>query len=171
MTPVEPDIGDEPTDGACKHAQTEMRFRVLSNGARSVQYQCLRCGQAASNAIKQATLTVEQLATLPAWDKRLPELYAEDQAARRAGERQKSDAEFEIERAERKRKYYEYLQSESWQRKRLIVLERDEYLCQGCRQARATQVHHLTYAHLFDELLFELTSVCDPCRRKCHALP
>ena len=32
----------------------------------------------------------------------------------------------------------------------------------------ATQVHHLTYAHLGDELLFELISVCDDCRKRIH---
>lgn len=65
-------------------------------------------------------------------------------------------------------RYNAYLSSVAWKRKRSLVLERDNYVCQGCMQQRATQAHHLTYAHVGHELLFELVSVCDTCHHTLH---
>lgn len=65
-------------------------------------------------------------------------------------------------------KYQKYLKSEQWQEKRKAVLQRDNYRCTGCGIVRATEVHHLTYAHKYDEFLFELTSLCSECHRKFH---
>ena len=67
--------------------------------------------------------------------------------------------------------YDAYLASETWRNKRAEALRRDEGVCQGCRTRPANQVHHLTYAHLGDELLFELISVCDDCHERIHAAP
>ena len=64
--------------------------------------------------------------------------------------------------------YDAYLASEAWRAKRAEALRRDKGVCQGCRARQATQVHHLTYAHLGDELLFELISVCDDCHERIH---
>lgn len=46
-----------------------------------------------------------------------------------------------------RRDYYrnDYLKSDAWQRKRYLVLKRDNWRCVYCG-ARATQVHHLKYA-------------------------
>jgi hypothetical protein len=60
-------------------------------------------------------------------------------------------------------KYDVYLKSEKWQLKRNKVLERAKRLCEACGEAWATQVHHVTYQHLFDEPLFDLRAVCVPC--------
>ena len=48
---------------------------------------------------------------------------------------------------EKKRKEYynEYLKTEDWQRKRYVVLKRDNWTCVKCG-ADATQVHHNKYA-------------------------
>ena len=65
-------------------------------------------------------------------------------------------------------KYNEYLRSESWRRRSRMCLERDGYKCQayeGCL-GRATQSHHLTYRHLYNEPLFDLISVCQSCHEK-----
>jgi len=64
--------------------------------------------------------------------------------------------------------YDDYLNSENWRNKRAIVLKRDKYLCQGCFVNKATQVHHLSYKNVGDELLFQLISICDVCHEKCH---
>lgn len=63
-----------------------------------------------------------------------------------------------------RKKYVDHLQSDKWQAIRLKVLKRDNNLCQGCLEATATDVHHITYANLGDELMFELLSLC----RDCH---
>ena len=57
---------------------------------------------------------------------------------------------------------------EEWREKRRKVLERADWLCEGCRCRRTTQVHHLTYKHLGRELLFELVALCDVCHDVCH---
>lgn len=65
-------------------------------------------------------------------------------------------------------KYSEYLKSEKWMELRSVVLDRDEHLCQGCLKEEATQVHHLTYENVFNELAFQLISVCKDCHNKIH---
>lgn len=64
--------------------------------------------------------------------------------------------------------YQAYLDTDEWRERRRAVLERDHYLCQSCLTAKATIVHHLTYAHLFNEPLFDLVSVCEDCHRMLH---
>ncbi|MDO8980306.1 MAG: hypothetical protein Q7V17_13840 [Afipia sp.] len=67
-----------------------------------------------------------------------------------------------------KRKYEQYLRSPEWAKRREKVLERAKGICEGCRDRKATQVHHLTYDHIYEELLFELVAVCDDCHRRIH---
>jgi hypothetical protein len=64
--------------------------------------------------------------------------------------------------------YNIYLQSQHWRSLRLIALERDNWLCQSCKSAEATEVHHLTYKNLGNEPLEELTSYCRACHAKVH---
>ncbi len=64
-----------------------------------------------------------------------------------------------------KEKYIPYLKSKEWKAKRLLVLKRDNYLCQACLKSKATEVHHLTYKHVFNEPCFELVSICNPCHK------
>jgi 5-methylcytosine-specific restriction endonuclease McrA len=71
----------------------------------------------------------------------------------------------------RRRDYYNnvYLKSDSWQRKRYVVLRRDNWRCVYCG-ARATQVHHKKYAkyQIGREPIKWLVSVCDSCHRSVH---
>ena len=64
--------------------------------------------------------------------------------------------------------YNIYLRSEHWRNLRLIALERDKYICQSCKQEKATEVHHLTYNNLGNEFLDELISYCRVCHEKVH---
>ncbi|MDD4970629.1 MAG: hypothetical protein PHT07_14480 [Paludibacter sp.] len=77
---------------------------------------------------------------------------------------------FEKRRKER-RDYYrnEYLKSEAWQRKRYVVLKRDNWCCIYCG-ARATQVHHNRYAkrNIGKEPIDWLVSVCENCQNSIH---
>jgi 5-methylcytosine-specific restriction endonuclease McrA len=61
------------------------------------------------------------------------------------------------------KQHNEYLQTDQWKAIRLKVLKRDNFLCQACLDAPATEVHHLTYNHWKFELMFELLSVCSNC--------
>lgn len=77
---------------------------------------------------------------------------------------------FETQRKNR-RDYYRnvYLKSEAWQRKRYVVLKRDNWLCRYCR-AKATQVHHTRYAkyNIGREPIDWLVSVCNSCHEDLH---
>ncbi len=62
-------------------------------------------------------------------------------------------------------RYDRYLKSDKWKSKRRKVLTRANGKCEGCLEARATEVHHVDYQHLFDEPLFELRALCSECHR------
>ena len=69
-----------------------------------------------------------------------------------------------------RRDYYrnDYLKSDAWQRKRYLVLKRDNWRCVYCG-ARATQVHHLKYAkNIGREPIDWLVSICDECHKRKH---
>ena len=72
---------------------------------------------------------------------------------------------------ERRRNYYRntYLNSDEWQRKRYVVLKRDNWQCVRCG-APATQVHHKKYLNknIGKEPIKWLVSVCEGCHRNYH---
>lgn len=65
-------------------------------------------------------------------------------------------------------KYEAHLASDVWKALRLRVFEREAGLCQGCRLASGTQVHHVTYKRLGRELLTDLVLFCDDCHAHHH---
>jgi hypothetical protein len=77
---------------------------------------------------------------------------------------------FEYRRKQR-RDYYrnDYLKSEAWQRKRYVVLKRDNWRCVFCG-SKTTQVHHKRYAkyNIGKESIEWLVSVCKYCHDKQH---
>ncbi len=77
---------------------------------------------------------------------------------------------FDIRRKQR-RDYYrnEYLLSDEWQRKRHVVLKRDNWRCVYCG-APATQVHHKRYAkrNIGNEPIHWLVSICKTCHESIH---
>jgi len=77
---------------------------------------------------------------------------------------------FNVKREQRK-EYYKnvYLKSDAWQRKRYVVLKRDNWRCVYCGN-RATQVHHKRYSkyNIGKEPIDWLISVCDECHKKIH---
>jgi 5-methylcytosine-specific restriction endonuclease McrA len=78
---------------------------------------------------------------------------------------------FNYKRKQR-RDYYTnvYLKSNEWQRKRYVVLKRDNWRCLYC-DGRATQVHHKKYAkyNIGKEPIEWLVSVCKSCHDKQHS--
>lgn len=65
-------------------------------------------------------------------------------------------------------KYQEHLKSDRWKIIRNLVLKRESSICQGCKQAEAVHIHHLTYENMGDELLFQLVALCLKCHQKLH---
>jgi len=146
-----------------------MRFRTLSNKTTAVHVQCTICGEAVGGAIKKTSITPEQLVALPLWDEGLRETYRQMAADHYRDERAGQRDEWDQQSPARKAEYAAYLQSDHWKDIRQRALVRDRFLCQGCLRDKATEVHHLTYAHRGDELLFELISLCDPCHERAHS--
>lgn len=64
--------------------------------------------------------------------------------------------------------YAAYLKTPAWRERRALVMKRAKNVCEGCGQAKATEVHHLTYAHIGKEFLFELVALCGACHDRWH---
>lgn len=65
----------------------------------------------------------------------------------------------------RRSAYHWYLRTTYWNERRKLVLKRNNGLCERCNWRRSTQVHHKTYASVFNEHLTDLIALC----RQCHA--
>lgn len=143
----------------CGSSSVDLRRKTASNGKSMFGFQCLTCGGAASAWIKRAHVSNPD--SLPPWDEQLSDAYW------RAKSQQAAD-EFHTEKALRQSRYEQYLRSPEWREKRRRVLSRARGYCEGCGRALATQVHHLTYDNIGDELLFQLVAICDDCHEKVH---
>ncbi len=148
----------------CEHEHLEPRRVVVKGGSIQFRNQCLKCGRLIGTPIKKSLVSED----CPDEDAKLREEY---DASRKA------EQEDIIQRHVRKQReansgyrdrYAKYLKSEKWQSIRARVLSRANHTCEGCLEERATEVHHRTYAHVFDELLYELVALCDKCHRRSH---
>jgi len=99
---------------------------------------------------------------IPEYDEQLKVDYRERVVSEHTETRAAEKAEFFVW-------YNEYLKSTEWRSRRARVLKRANGICEGCLVSEATQVHHLTYEHVGDELMFELVAICDACHEKAHS--
>lgn len=150
---------------SCNHIGTRLTVRQFSNGPRRA-YQCLRCGTMISNSVTQEDRK-KSLTDLPVWDETRNTRFHEARSAanKLAGE---IAAEKRQQQQDAKNRqwwdwYNQYTQSGQWQKRRQKVFERDGYRCQACLEKEATEVHHLNYAHVGNEPLFDLIAVCHAC--------
>lgn len=160
----------------CEHVSKRLRKFTASNKALSFRMQCLRCGETVET-IKKINLpknvridllenfdsTLSHSFLKPIWDFR-------DKITKKINEKYNllSRASFIELQDERKGKYQSYLNSPEWFALRLKVLARCNYMCEGCRSKPAEHVHHLTYAHIYNEFLWELVGVCNGCHKRVH---
>ena len=56
--------------------------------------------------------------------------------------------------------YLNYLQSETWKKRRYAALERVEFKCELCGETDSLEVHHLTYNRLGNEDPGDLIVIC-----------
>jgi 5-methylcytosine-specific restriction endonuclease McrA len=151
----------------CEHRNQHIVWTKYANDGSKYQKPQLRnycddCGRLVGSALKHslATDNTPQLSREDAMrPERLWREYSEQQAAER--ERQ----------AEQWRAGYEaYLLSPEWDDRRALVLKRARGICEGCGEVPATEVHHLTYTHVGNELLWQLVAVCRNCHARVHGL-
>lgn len=140
----------------CKHPKSEIRRFTVSGGGEQARKQCLVCGVGFGPAVSKDKALYAKLS-----DDLLNEEYLENQKNK---ERALRDAVTDARREE----YNTYLKTPEWAALRAKVLERDHYLCQGCLAAKATLVHHFTYANVGNELCFELVALCHECHARAH---
>jgi 5-methylcytosine-specific restriction endonuclease McrA len=144
-------------------AITTITARAVRGG--SIQYvrQCIECGYPVGSAIARAVaLAAYGAGAIPVFDEGLRVKWNE---AREVAAQDRREAEH----AQWLNEHSDYLQSHEWKSKRRLVLERDGGKCQGCLDARATVVHHLTYKRWRCELMLDLVSLCEPCHAVIHA--
>lgn len=74
----------------------------------------------------------------------------------------------------KKLSYKEQLKSPKWQKKRLEILNRDNFTCQICGATdKQLHVHHTTYIsgkEIWDYNDFQLITLCDECHKEEHEL-
>lgn len=157
-----------PNHLKCPCTHTEIRRRTLSSGVVIFALQCLGCGRQI-RAIKKDSPEARALAEISPFDETLRDAWDERVSAFYANRRIVQQAQREQERAEWKEWYAEYLTTVEWRLKRQAVMQRANNWCEGCAARPATQVHHLSYSHVGNELLFELVAVCDECHKRAHA--
>lgn len=148
----------------CSHPmdRRELRYKTDSLGRYTYLMQCLDCGQAATSPLKHTYVT-EKTFIMP-FDEELAAAFLERKRQRYQQLLAEENRKHANKETDWFSDYNRYLQSPEWKAKREKVLIRDKYLCQACLERNATQVHHLSYDHVFNEPLFELVAVC----KKCH---
>jgi hypothetical protein len=62
--------------------------------------------------------------------------------------------------------YRAYLASPAWQVKREAAFKRCGGICEGCKAAPATEIHHVTYERFKHELPGDIAALCHACHRK-----
>jgi hypothetical protein len=142
---------------ACTHDSAGIRARTISGGSIQFVYQCLRCGESVGKAVAKAKVE----GTPPPFDNQLRAAWAERYKAEKEAVEKRYASAFWSD-------YAEYLASPRWAEKRQRVMDRAGGLCEGCRAASPVVVHHQTYEHLGNELLFELVALCIACHDVCH---
>jgi len=67
-----------------------------------------------------------------------------------------------------KERYYEYLKSPEWNKKRKAKIKEAGGRCQLCNTKGKLSVHHRTYDRVYNEILTDLIALCDNCHKKFH---
>ena len=147
----------------CEHRSTLLVAVELSNGAPP-QYKriCTDCGTRFNPIAHTKLSESEKTEAL----RNAESLSAEGGSGRQETAR-KATQVMRLRLSEDPR-YLAYLESAGWKDRRSLVLLRSGWMCEGCGVRRARDVHHLSYAHLYDEFLFELVAVCRQCHERWH---
>lgn len=150
----------------CDHENVRLSVYTASNGVKSYGDQCQRCGRKISKFVSakrfQQEEGVDPLEYAIEFKTNLQRdfsnsIWAEEDQARESRKR------------EWNRWYSNYLASPDWRQKRRLVFDRANGICEGCRERHATQVHHISYANVGNEFLWELVAICRDCHEKAHS--
>ena len=139
----------------CSHDKYGLVYR-MSGKQKQYSYQCLWCGSELTCAEEETTVT-ERIAAKPM-----------DWSLRSSGQQLEYRTGREEQNEEWQERYQKHLDSRQWMETRKRVLLRCQGICEGCRKSPAVHVHHLTYARMGHEMLFDLVGVCLDCHQSIH---
>ena len=146
---------------ACQHGNRELRERTIVDGRSSFVSQCVHCGNTSQPIARKTAIAEAADNAIPLYDNELAESWRQHKSV-------EYREAFRALQPSLKREYDAYLSSDGWRKLRLKVLERSKYICELCEEAPATEVHHITYIRLGNELLADLTAVCHWCHEFLH---
>jgi 5-methylcytosine-specific restriction endonuclease McrA len=148
-----------------------LTFKVASNGARFYRMQCTACGDTARQ-LSKADLSFGEILDATPFDEAKKNAYEKRRKARweQLEQQRRAKEEFarQAENAAWRAKYDAHIQSPKWRALRAKVFRRSNGWCEGCGDRPAVEVHHLSYAHMGDEFLWELRAVCRECHERVH---
>lgn len=148
----------------CDHPDKHVVYRLDSLGRKIFRWQCPYCLETLSQAIKIAGNSEK----IPM---EIPVDYASENSARMEIYRRLLDKLSKAKNTSWWNWYNEYLKSDQWREKHNLIMQRAGGMCEGCGKQKATQVHHLTYTHAGNELLWELVAICDTCHDRLNNEP
>jgi 5-methylcytosine-specific restriction endonuclease McrA len=158
----------------CRHTHGTVWKTQTAAGVAAWRWRCLTCRRYYGSPVTKA-----QAATItpaPPIGPSLGQMRADEETAMRESIRMNEEARSESiqneerERVEYSQRYYRYLETPAWRVKRDRVMRRAGGICEACGVARANEVHHLTYARVFEEPLYDLVAICSPCHRRVHEI-
>jgi hypothetical protein len=136
----------------CEYESTK---RTILGGNTIAWSQCKICFQGKAEKINGRNLD-----HLPDFDDTSPRIHDIKERIR--------VTKLESDRSEFFLWYSEYLLTPEWRAKREKVMARCKGVCEGCSVRPASQVHHLSYAHVGNEFLWELVGICNECHNQVH---
>lgn len=156
----------------CEDHRFEPRQKFDKLGRPFWVEQCLNCWEQ-GKTLKKESIPPSDLACPVLFDdearKNRNDARAQEFQNAWAEARERENMEQEQARAQYTQRYHEYLETPQWKAKSAAVIRRANGVCEGCLDARATEAHHTTYEHIFNEPLFDLVALCRPCHARIHS--
>jgi len=132
--------------------------------ARALREQCPDCGRLFGQAVSHSKAGPHT----PEADLKAAARYLELEQAERSAEALERQRLRDKQNEEWWDWYNAYLRTDLWYERRVRVLKRANYICEGCGINRATAVHHLTYDNVCQEFLWQLVAICQDCHDRVH---
>lgn len=151
----------------CRHPDTVIVKKPDSLKRDQYYRHCRSCGLRLSSAIPYAEANGQGICQDHEKVEQRVDRYVEwrkqklEMILRRIADRQQP---------QRRSEYDDYLRSPQWRALRGRIMRRAEGLCEGCLEAEATEVHHLSREHQFQEFAFQLVALCEACHHRIEGL-
>jgi 5-methylcytosine-specific restriction endonuclease McrA len=147
----------------CTHPEIVVTRVKWSDGRPAYRKQCSTCGFPDGSWIGK-----DKLGDLSTIGDGEADHYAKYEDQRREDWKSIALQHYRAQNKEDRLAYDQYLKSTEWRDKSKRVIARAGGICEGCLERKATQAHHISYRHIYNEFLWELRAVCEPCHHRAH---